>query len=377
MTPHSININVSAASSSYPIMIGRDLLAGCGRWLRQVLGPETKRVVIVSNPTVLGLYGEVVGRSIASAGFDLSHYLMKDGEQHKSLRTAEALLAHLSATGIGRTDAIVALGGGVVGDLAGFAAAVHLRGIPFVQIPTTLLAMIDASVGGKTAVNTPSGKNLAGAFHQPRSVLIDAATLETLPKRELSAGLFEAVKHGALGGHKLLAQTSAAVDRFGMDHQLVTDLIAAQVAYKAKIVAGDPLESPDRLDPRSRKILNFGHTLAHALEKVTAYKYFKHGEAVGYGILFAGELSKTIALCSENDIKLLNDVVRRAGTLPSLVDIDPKKVFEAFANDKKRLSDTLQMVLLKGIGKPVIVTENDIPRPTILSVLKRLFRERA
>ena len=324
--------------------------------------------------------------SLVEAGFEVFHYLMKDGEQHKSLKTAQSALGAMSKAGLTRTDAVVALGGGVVGDLAGFASAIYLRGIAFLQIPTTLLSMIDSSVGGKTGVNTAFGKNLIGAFHQPAGVLIDPGVLKTLPVRELTAGLCEMVKHGAIGGKPLLKQTADLLSKFPVEtfagnfeisnfRSEISDLIAANVAFKATIVAGDERESSKRLDRRSRKILNFGHTLAHALEKVTNYKYFKHGEAVGYGILFAAGLSKSLALCDEKDVKLLNDVVQCVGTLPLLANIDRNEVFEAFKFDKKHLAGSLQMVLLKGIGKPVILTEKDIPRVTTQKVLKELLQK--
>ncbi|MEQ1923290.1 MAG: 3-dehydroquinate synthase family protein, partial [Pyrinomonadaceae bacterium] len=293
-------------------------------------------------------------------------------------------LKRFSDAGLSRSDAVVALGGGVVGDHAGFASAVYLRGISFLQIPTTLLAMIDSSVGGKTGVNSPAGKNLIGAFHQPNGVLIDTATLHTLPARELTAGFCEAIKHGAVSGKALLKQTDKFLTDFPIKdfsrHQSnnnfrsqISNLISDDIAFKASIVAGDERESSSRLDVKSRKILNFGHTLAHALEKVTDYKYLRHGEAVGYGILFAAELSKSLALIDEKGIKLLYDVLRRVGPLPPLTNIEAQEVFEAFRFDKKNLSGSLQMVLLKGIGKPVIRTQTDIPLSTIKSVLKKLL----
>jgi 3-dehydroquinate synthase len=194
------------------------------------------------------------------------------------------------------------------------------------------------------------------------------------------------IKHGAIGGRKLLDQASDFLTEYSLDdfetanadkqfQSRLSGLIAAQVAFKASIVANDESESANRTDAKSRKILNFGHTLAHALEKVTNYKYLRHGEAVGYGILFAAELSKKLALCDEKDVKLLNDVVRRVGPLPSLAGIDPKEVFEAFKFDKKHLAGSLQMVLLRGIGKPVIVTERDIPQSSIKTVLSKLLRK--
>ena len=386
MKPRSLKIDFQHESLGYKIVIGHDLLSGCGKWARKCIGNDAAKIVIVSNPTVFNLYGKQAEHSLNDAGFAVSHFLMKDGEQHKTLRSTESALKFLSESHFARTDVVVSLGGGVVGDLAGFAAAIYLRGISFLQIPTTLLSMIDSSVGGKTGVNSPFGKNLLGAFHQPRGVLIDTATLKTLPTRELAAGFCEAVKQGAISGKKLLNLTGdflaayppADFNQFADDKNFqsqISDLVFSQIAYKAEIVAGDERESSTRTDRKSRKILNFGHTLAHALEKVTGYKYLKHGEAVGYGILFAAELSKYLALCGEKDVKLLNDVLHRVGPLPRLANIDEKEVFEAFRFDKKYLSGSLQMVLLKGIGKPVILNEKDIPRSSTLKVLKNFLQK--
>lgn len=384
MASNEVKIDFSAPSASYTGKISHDLLAGCGKWARKCLGKDAVEIVVVSNPTIFKLYGRQVVESLASADFAVTHFLMKDGERYKNMRSTEAALRSFSEAGLSRTDAVVALGGGVVGDLAGFASSIYLRGIPFLQIPTTLLAMIDSSVGGKTGVNSTAGKNLIGAFHQPQGVLIDTTTLQTLPARELTAGFCEAIKHGAIGGKALLKQTNEFLSDFPIakfaDHQNnknfrseISNLISANVAFKAAIVAGDERESSNRRDAKSRKILNFGHTLAHALEKVTDYKYLRHGEAVGYGILFAAELSKSLALIDEKDIKLLYDVVHRVGVLPPLANIDSQEVFEAFRFDKKHLSGSLQMVLLKGIGKPVIRIQTDIPLSTIKSVLKKLL----
>ena len=386
MTRNSINIKFSEKASGYKIKIGHDLLDGCGTWARRCLGKNATKLVIVSNPTVFKLYGQQAVDRLIAAGFIVFNFLMKDGESHKDLRSVEAALRSFSEAGLSRTDAVVALGGGVVGDLAGFASAVYLRGLPFLQIPTTLLSMVDSSVGGKTGVNSAFGKNLLGAFHQPRGVLIDTSVLQTLPARELTAGFCEAIKQGAIGGKKLLKQTgdlltSYPPDQFGQFHatkkfqKQMALMIAAQVEFKARIVAGDEREASQRVDAQSRKILNFGHTLAHALEKVTNYKYLKHGEAVGYGILFAVELSKYLALLEEKDVNLLNDVVHRAGSLPPLANIDSREVFEAFRFDKKQLSGSLQMVLLNGIGKPVIRSQADIPLATTKSILKNLLRK--
>jgi 3-dehydroquinate synthase len=373
----TIRITSPSHSTDHEISIGRGTLPAAGAWARKCVGSGAQRALIVSNSTVYELYGSEVATSLASAGFGVSSFLMKDGERNKTLRTAESALAAFSDAGLTRTDVVIALGGGVVGDLGGFAAAIYLRGLRLLQVPTSLLAMIDSSVGGKTGVNTAFGKNLTGAFHQPSGVLIDANVLATLPARETTAGLCEMVKHGALAGRGLLDQTvaflsSLEIDRFASSG--IVELIAENVRYKASIVAGDERESSNRRDQRSRKILNFGHTLAHALEKVTNYRYFRHGEAVGYGILFAADLSKSLALCPEKDVNLLNDVVHRAGILPSLAGIDADEVLAAFDLDKKVIAGNLQMVLLKGIGEPVIVT--DIPQATLRTTLQQFFMSR-
>lgn len=385
MRHQKLKIELARESSGYEIVIGTDLLAGCGKWAQKCLGAGASRVLIVSNPAVYKLYGKQADASLRRAGFAATTFLIKDGERHKSLRTAEEVLRSFSESGLTRTDAVVALGGGIVGDIAGFAAAVYLRGISFLQVPTTLLAMIDSSVGGKTGVNTSFGKNLVGAFHQPRGVLIDIETLRTLESRELSAGFCEMIKHGAISGKDLLTRTATLLEEFppvDLSQHLkstkfkrqLAELIASNVEFKAKIVAGDESENADRKDRRSRKILNFGHTFGHALEKVTDYKYFPHGEAVGYGILFAAELSKSLALIDERSVNLLYDVVHRAGALPSLANIDPKEVFEAFRYDKKNVSGELQMILLRGIGKPVILSDRDIPQSSLRKAFKSVMR---
>lgn len=373
-------VKSSGHGSQYDIVVSEGSLAACGAWARGCLGNEFSKIVIVSNPTVFKLYGRRALASFNAAGFDVSHFLMRDGERYKSLSSTAAALRAFARANLSRTDAVIALGGGVVGDLAGFAAAVYLRGIRFLQIPTTLLAMIDSSVGGKTGVNTDFGKNLVGAFHQPSGVLIDPSALATLPARELRAGVCEMVKHAALSGRRLLKDTdnllsSPVSSGYGAEPDGLSDLIFKNVKFKASIVGGDEFESVSRRDARSRKILNLGHTLAHALEKVTRYEYFKHGEAVGHGILFAAELSKSLALCDKDDVKLLNDVMRRVGPLPPLAGIDEREVLEAFIFDKKHVAGSLQMVLLKGIGRPVIVDARDIPHSSTRKVLKGLLRK--
>ena len=372
--PTTLKIAVPQSGSSYQITVGSGVLADAGRRVRRVLGKTAQRVCIVSNKKVAGLYAEVLSASLREQGFEVSAFLMPDGERYKTLATAERALAAFSKAGLVRGDGIVALGGGVVGDLTGFAASVYLRGMPFVQVPTTLLAMVDSSVGGKTGVNAPFGKNMLGAFHHPATVIADVATLETLERREMTAGLCEMVKHAAISGPDLMRETVDHLQAPGPAS--LARLIDSNIAYKAEIVSGDPLEDPARRDPRSRKVLNFGHTLAHALEKVTDYRNFRHGEAVGYGILFAAELSKSLALIPEKDVKLLNDVVHRVGNLPSLAHIEADELLNAFRFDKKNVGGSLQMVLLRGIGRPVVFDTKGVPMQTFRSVLEKLLSHR-
>ncbi len=380
-----VKVKTARHLSHYSIFIGDGLLSTAGEWASNVLSGKRRRIAVISNPTVFRLYGERFVSSLRAADFSVFVHLIGDGERFKNLRTLERTLEFLSSSGMGRTDSVAALGGGVVGDLAGFAAAIYLRGIPFLQVPTTLLAMIDSSVGGKTGVNSRFGKNLIGAFHQPSGVLIDPQTLATLPRRELTAGFCEAIKQGAIGSRKLFDQTAAFLARFNARSSNLTladnglsstlsSLLAEQVRFKAGIVAGDELEQADRLDPRSRKILNFGHTFGHALEKVTKFKYLRHGEAVGHGILFAAALSKNLGLLPRDEVTLLYDVVRRAGKLPPIGNIDPKEIFSTFKFDKKNVDGSLHWILLESIGRPRIVPHSSVGRSAQISAFKEITR---
>src|SRR3989440_1794180 len=302
----TIRVRTPVKSVKYDIRIGSGVLSEVGKEARGVLGERTQRIALISNETVFKLFGKQTVSGLNAAGFEVSTWLMKDGEQHKSLRSLEQALTFLSRSGIERSDAVVALGGGVVGDLAGFAAASYLRGVAFIQLPTTLLAQIDASVGGKTGINLPAGKNLVGAFHQPRLVLIDTDTLKTLPPRESTAGWCEAVKQGAVGDRTLFTRTCAFLRGGGGQ---LDELIAAHCRFKASIVMRDEREEIDRDDARSRRILNFGHTVAHALEKVTRYRRFRHGEADGYGMLVASEISKSLGMLRSHKLESLSEAV--------------------------------------------------------------------
>jgi 3-dehydroquinate synthase len=250
--------------------------------------------------------------------------------------------------------------------------------VPFFQIPTTLLAQIDSSVGGKTGVNMDSGKNLVGSFHQPAAVISDIETLSTLPTRELIAGWCECVKQGAIGSRKLFQETTDFLQSARTNHALkssrLEQLIASHCEFKASIVAADQREDANRSDQRSRRILNFGHTIAHALETVTDYKRFRHGEAVGHGMLVAAEVSKNLGLLNQTELELLTEAIRLCGPLPSARDLDERAVIRALAHDKKRTAGRIHWVLLERIGRPRIVDGQDISSTLIRKSVREVFQ---
>ena len=275
----------------------------------------------------------------------------------------------------------------MVGDLAGFAAALHLRGVPVVQVPTTLLAQIDSSVGGKTGVNTAAGKNLVGAFHQPAAVVVDTDTLATLPRRELTAGWCEAVKQGAVGDIELFERTKKFLTgeaRRGCNRspgagvkesdaaraEELAGIIAAQCAFKARIVVGDEREAVGRDDARSRKVLNFGHTVGHALEALTGYRRFRHGEAVGYGCLAAAEISKRLGLLGSSELESLREAVALCGRLPAADDLDAETIRRALRNDKKAVGGSVRWVLLERLGRARVVDGREVPPRVVLASIR-------
>ena len=383
----TVRVRLPAKPKTYDIRIAAGSLGDLGPAVRENAGRAARAVAVISNKTVFNLYGKSAIGSLRSAGFNVKHFLVGDGERQKSFRSLERIVAFLADSRFQRNDVVLALGGGVVGDLAGFAAATYLRGVPLVQVLTTLLAQIDSSVGGKTGINLASGKNLVGAFHQPALVLIDTETLRTLPARELTAGFCEMAKQGAVGSRKLFDQTVRLL-RSGIDFSLglpdeasrntgqsktqtkvyATQLaatIAAHCRFKASIVTGDELEEISRTDARSRRILNFGHTTAHALEKVTNYRRFRHGEAVGYGILVASELSKSLGMLPSRELESLREAVALCGALPRADNIAATQIIAAMTADKKVVEGKLKWVLLEGIGKPRIVDSAEI-KPSVL-----------
>ena len=379
-----VNVRMPAREQGYEIKIGAGLLSTLGNEVRTVLGKETQRIAVISNDRVFALFGQRVLKSLRADDFTMSHWLMKEGEQHKTFRSLESAMRFLSKSKLERSDAIIALGGGVVGDLAGFAAATYLRGIAFIQVPTTLLAQIDSSVGGKTGINLPDGKNRVGAFHQPRLVLIDTETLRTLPPRELTSGQCEMVKQGAVGGRKLFDQTVGLLRKCGTDFSLcltkgksqteVCATIASHCRFKASITAGDERENINRNDRRSRRILNFGHTTAHALEAVTNYRRFRHGEAVGYGMLVAGEISKSLGMLPSGELELLREAVARCGPLPLADDLSIAELTRAMTGDKKAVAGSVKWILLERIGRARIVDGQNIDPRVLRSALQSGLR---
>ena len=359
-------VKVHVAPRPYDVLMERGLLRHAGRELLRLLG-KRRRCFVVTVPPVRRLWGSHLDKSLAQAGLRADFLEMGDGETHKKFRTLEGLAEQMVALGADRDSAVIALGGGVVGDVAGFLAAVYMRGIEFVQIPTTLLAQVDASVGGKTGVNLKSGKNLAGAFHQPLAVLIDPNILATLPEREFRAGLYESVKCGVIGDAQLFQFMEENADKIlRRDGAALDRVIAASVKLKAKVVAADEREGG------IRRILNFGHTLGHALEAETGYKHFLHGEAVAWGMIGATLIARSTGALRASEVERINQAVRRFGPLP-VVKVSPKKVLARLVSDKKSRAGQVHFILpKKKIGAVEVVT--GIPEGVVLEAIGALQR---
>lgn len=381
-----IIVELKQQPHSYEINICRKGLPSLGEWLTAQLDDRAKRIFIISNTKVFKIYGEKVLEQLRRTRRETNFWLMPDGEKYKNLDSTRKALKHFGLAKIKRDDVVIALGGGVVGDLAGFAAAIYLRGIKFFQIPTTLLAQVDSSVGGKTGVNTDFGKNLIGAFHQPHGVLVALETLQTLPERELRAGFSEIIKHGAIASPELFQQTANLVENFPVarwkkllkadDEDFTADfsaLIAANIDFKAQIVQGDEFEDTARVDSKSRKILNFGHTVGHALEKLTDYKRFKHGEAVALGMLVAAELSKKVASFDDNELNLFGDVLRSASVLPKTSDLDLNTLITLIEADKKAVGNSVKWIVLESIGKPAVIGSEKISETLLRETLRQIL----
>jgi len=372
---HKLEIRVEPKPGRSEINIGRGIRRELAQLIAQSTEFKPRRVALVSNKRVFDLYGADLLRGLKRNKQKVLPWLIPDGERFKSFRTLEDLVRALGEWSFERNDLVVALGGGVVGDLAGFSASIYLRGIPLIQVPTTLLAQVDSSVGGKTGINLPVGKNLVGTFYQPSWVLIDPETLATLPKREIVSGFCEMVKQSLVASDDLFAKTVAALQEHSMRSDFLfssdfEELIASHCGFKAAIVMNDERESTERSDAKSRRVLNFGHTTAHALEAVTNYRKFRHGEAVGYGMLVAGELSKNLGLLGQSELELLREAVALCGRLPRANEIDPAKIIRALQHDKKSVGGEINWVLLEAVGAPRIVAGKSISATVLRQSLR-------
>lgn len=357
------SIAVRLRERSYRIHIGAGLLDESGAMARAAVGEKAARAIIISNHRVSSFYGKRAERSFLRAGFDVDSLSIGDGERYKTLRTAGALYAFLIERGVERSDILVALGGGVIGDTAGFVAATYLRGVRFIQIPTTLLAQIDSSVGGKTGVNHPLGKNLIGAFHQPSLVVIDIETLGTLPARELRAGLFEAIKYGVIRDRRLFYRIVREAERLKRgDASEIAHLVARCCRIKADVIKRDEREGD------LRRILNFGHTVGHALEAVTGYSRFLHGEAVGHGMRAASLIAERMRLLPVEDRNAIEEAIGRVGPLPRANNLALDGIISAMHHDKKAERGQIALVLPVAIGRVVI--RSDAPLRIIRSALR-------
>ena len=342
-------IEVALGARGYPIRIGAGLLADAAGW-REAIGGH--HVLVVSNDTVAPLYLHRVQAGLD--GFAHAALVLPDGEAHKTLAGSARIFDALAALGATRDATIIALGGGVIGDLAGFAAACWMRGIAFVQMPTTLLAMVDSSVGGKTGVNLAAGKNLVGAFHQPRAVVIDTDTLATLPDREYRAGLAEVVKYAAIGDAAFFAWIESNVDALNTrDAVTLAQAIADSCRHKAGVVARDEHEQGERA------LLNFGHTFAHALETATGYGTLLHGEAVAIGMRLAAHLSADLGRAPRADAERLAALLAALGLPVTPPRCDPDNLIAHMRLDKKNLGGRLRLILWRGIGRAEIVADVD------------------
>ncbi len=341
-----VKIDITSAAAPYQVFIGRGLLSSVNDVLRDH-GVAGETLVVTCAPVWRrhgGKLRDVTGRR--------PPVTIPDGERAKSLQTVSRIYDAMIRRRLDRSATLVAFGGGVVGDVAGFAAATYLRGIRLVQIPTTLLSQVDSAIGGKVGVNLRAGKNLIGSFHAPALVLCDPDVLGTLPRREFRAGLYEVVKYGVIASPPLFERVSKNLPAvFAHDPRVLPDLIADCCRIKARVVELDEREAGPR------RVLNFGHTVGHALEAITKYRRFLHGEAIGYGMRAAARISASRGVLSADEEARLQDLIRRMGPLPKVSDLSIRSALEAITHDKKVSRGTLHFVLARGLGATAIVSD--------------------
>jgi 3-dehydroquinate synthase len=358
-------IQIQTASANYPVYVGSELLASLGKRLRKI---HAARVFVLTSPAIWSLWGKQLLSSFPKDHSPTVLFLAP-GEQHKRLASLERLATELSTAGADRSSVLLAFGGGIVGDAGGFLAAIYMRGIPYIQVPTTLLAQVDSSVGGKTGVNLSTGKNLIGSFHHPLAVFADVDVLKTLPPRELRAGLFESVKAGIIRDPALFRFLESNRGRIlACEPAALQSVVAASVAMKAEVVGIDERESGLRM------ILNFGHTLGHAIEAVTGYKKLLHGEAIAWGMLAALEVSRSRQLLAEKEASRMEQLIRAYGPLPRFRARVPD-LLTAAGRDKKNRAGTRRFILTPGIGKSVVV--ENVTDAELTSALEPMLKEAA
>ncbi len=356
---------VRTSSGGYPVWVGWGILSELGQRVRRIMSPGAAYVITDEGARRLARRAQL---SMEAADIPSHMFVVPSGERSKTLETAERIYGWLAERRAERGHLVLAVGGGVVGDLAGFVAATFLRGIPFGQAPTSLLAMTDAAIGGKTAVDLPAGKNLVGAFYQPRFVLADVQSLESLPKRELTSGWAEAIKHGLIldeGLLRIFEENRNAI--ISLDRAASTDVIRRSVAVKADVVARDEKETLG-----VRVLLNYGHTIGHALEAATGYDTFLHGEAVSVGMMGAALIGNCLGMMSDEEVDRQRGVLEAYGLPVSYEDIDVEAVVRAMAMDKKTTGGAIRWVLLDGIGNAV--TRSDVPADLVRQALRTLCR---
>src|SRR5271167_1716150 len=357
-----IRIPVAIPSRSYEVLIGNGLLARAGEYLGKVL--ETRRAFVVTVPPVRRRWAKVLLQSLTAAGIETSLLAMPDGERSKRLATLEKLAEELVKRGADRGITLIALGGGVVGDITGFLASIYMRGVDVVQIPTTVLAQVDAAIGGKTGVNLVSGKNLLGTFHQPRAVLIDPAVLETLPTREYRAGLYESLKCGIIGDPGLFRlfeeRRREILDR---DPAVVEKVIADSVRLKASVVSADEREGG------LRQVLNLGHTIGHALEAETRYTQLLHGEAVAWGMIAATQIALSTGKLDSVTAGRISNAVLGFGELPRM-QWQTSNIVKRLRSDKKTRQGVVHFILPREIGKVEITS--DVPEAVVRSAVDEI-----
>ncbi|HEX9450416.1 MAG TPA: 3-dehydroquinate synthase [Burkholderiales bacterium] len=345
-------VTVGLGDRAYPIHIGEGLLSRGDLFLAHL---SQRKVSVVTNTTVASLYLEKFSAALRAAGVEIVPVVLPDGEQHKNWLTLNSIFDALLSNRCERKSAVIALGGGVVGDLAGFAAASYQRGVPFIQVPTTLLAQVDSSVGGKTAINHPLGKNMIGAFYQPRMVMADTAVLDSLPARELSAGLAEVIKYGLIMDLPFLGWLEANMDRLNeRDPAALAYAVTRSCENKAAVVAADERESGERA------LLNLGHTFGHAIEAGLGFGTWLHGEAVAAGTILAARLSERMGLLTANDVERVARLFARAGLPVEAPSLGQDRYLELMGHDKKVENGRLRLVLLQSLGKAFMTADFDL-----------------